>query len=120
MYIRSPLIRWGRYKKNAIVFKRVIEIPENAPLTYNDTIGPLLQSRCGLCHGGDNLVKNLDLTSYSKTMEGGTNGRVIVPNDPAASLLILMQSAPQPHFGQLNPDELEIVMKWIEAGAPED
>jgi hypothetical protein len=44
---------------------------------------------------------------------------VIIAGQPADSLLIQKQTAAQPHFGQLTPEELELVTKWIEAGAPE-
>lgn len=95
------------------------EIPAGAPLTYNDVIGPLFEHRCGLCHGGASPVLGLDLTTYASALSGSQTGPVIVPNDPQASLLIQKQSAGQPHFGQLNPDELDLVKKWIENGAPE-
>jgi hypothetical protein len=29
------------------------------------------------------------------------------------------QTGEQPHFGQLTPQELELVREWIEAGVPE-
>ena len=96
------------------------EIPADAPLNYVDTIGPLFQSRCGACHGGASPVMGLDLTNYASAMEGGTNGPVIIPNDPDGSLLVKKQSGDQPHFGQLNPDELQLVIDWIDAGAPEN
>jgi len=50
---------------------------------------------------------------------GGTNGPVILPGDPDNSLLVKIQSGSQPHFGQLSPDELETIIAWILAGAPE-
>ena len=52
-------------------------------------------------------------------MKGSSNGPVIVPGDPAQSLLVQKQSGPQPHFGQLTPDQLQLVIDWIKAGAPE-
>jgi len=87
-------------------------------LTYNDAVGPLLIERCGSCHG-ENAMMGLDLTSYQTMMQGGENGPVIIVGDPTESLLILKQSGPQPHFGQLSPEELELVTEWIAAGAPE-
>jgi hypothetical protein len=43
----------------------------------------------------------------------------VVPGDPQGSLLVQKQSQDQPHFGQFTPDELDLVIAWIEAGAPE-
>jgi hypothetical protein len=87
-------------------------------LTYDATVGPLFQSRCGSCHG-ENGIGGLNLTTYQTTMEGGVNGPVIIPNDANGSLLVQKQSGEQPHFGQLTPEELSLVIDWINAGAPE-
>ncbi len=88
------------------------------PLTYDATIGPLFTSRCGSCHG-ENGIMGLNLTTYQGTMQGGSNGPVIVPGDAVGSLLVQKQSGAQPHFGQLTPEELKLVIDWINAGAPE-
>ncbi len=87
-------------------------------LTYDATIGPLFKSRCGACHG-ENGIQGLNLTTYQTAIQGGTNGPVIIPGDSAASLLIQKQSGSLPHFGQLTPEELNLVIEWIKAGAPE-
>ncbi len=88
------------------------------PLTYDSTIGPLFQSRCGTCHG-ENGIQGLNLTTYQGAIQGGTNGPVIIPGDAKGSLLVQKQSASQPHFSQLTPEELSLVIDWINAGAPE-
>ena len=93
-------------------------LPSGGALTYAETIGPLLQARCGACHG-EGGVSGLNLTSYASALAGGDSGPAIIPNDPEASLLIQMQSGDLPHFGQLSPEELELVIEWILAGAPE-
>jgi hypothetical protein len=61
----------------------------------------------------------LNLTSYSTALSGSQNGPVIVPGNAEKSLLIQKQTGEQPHFGQLSPEELELVTQWINAGAPE-
>lgn len=93
-------------------------IEEGQPLTFESAIGPILDSRCGDCHGTDG-VNGLDLTSYAGVIAGGESGPAIVPSDPGASLLVEIQSAPSPHFAQLTEQELSTVIDWIEAGAPE-
>ncbi len=89
-----------------------------APLTYDGSVGPLLQTRCAVCHGA-NGQKGLDVTTYAGLMKGSVSGPVIVAGDPAGSLLVQVQSAAQPHFSQLTSDELKVVNDWIQAGAPE-
>jgi nitrate/TMAO reductase-like tetraheme cytochrome c subunit len=88
------------------------------PLTYDATIGPLLQSRCGSCHG-ENGIQGLNLTTYQGAMQGGTNGPVIIPGDANGSVLVQKQSGSQAHFSQLTLEELTLVIDWINAEAPE-
>jgi nitrate/TMAO reductase-like tetraheme cytochrome c subunit len=94
------------------------EIDLSGSLTYQATIQPLFQTRCGACHG-ESGIQGLNLLTYSTAFAGGVNGPVITPGDPDASKLIQRQTQDQPHFGQLNPEELQIVRDWILAGAPE-
>ncbi len=90
----------------------------DAPPTYDGAVGTLLQTRCAVCHG-TNGQKGLDVTTYTSLMKGGSDGPVIVAGDAAGSLLVQVQTAAQPHFSQLTPDELKLVSDWIAAGAPE-
>lgn len=92
---------------------------EIKPLTYADTIGPLLEMRCGNCHGATGNLQGLDLTSYQGILQGGSSGPAVTPGDPQRSLLVRKQTGDQNHFGQLTPDEVELVSQWIAAGAPE-
>jgi mono/diheme cytochrome c family protein len=82
-------------------------------------IGAIFTQECSACHGASGAMKNLTLVTYAGVMAGSTDGAVIIPGNPAASLLIKVQTAGQPHFGQLTSDELAQVIFWIQAGAPE-
>jgi hypothetical protein len=44
---------------------------------------------------------------------------VITPGDANTSRLVQVQRAAQPHFAQLSGEELQILVDWIDAGAPE-
>jgi mono/diheme cytochrome c family protein len=89
-------------------------------LTYAGVIGPIFQQRCGGCHGGQGVTMNwLNLTTYQTLMTGGVNGSAITPGNPDNSLLIHKIAGAQPYFAQLTPQELDLVKKWIAAGAPE-
>jgi nitrate/TMAO reductase-like tetraheme cytochrome c subunit len=88
-------------------------------LTFVGTIGPLFEARCGACHGLTGGLQGLNLTSYAAVLEGGAGGPAIIPGDPDQSLLVQKQSGEQAHFGQLTPQELDLVIQWIDAGAPE-
>jgi hypothetical protein len=90
----------------------------SGPLTYDATIRPLFTSRCGACHA-ENGLQGLNLTTYQTAMQGSVNGPVIIPGDAAGSPLVQKQSGTTPHFGQFTPEELTLVIDWINAGAPE-
>jgi hypothetical protein len=87
-------------------------------LTYDATIGPLLVSRCGACHAEAGIME-LNLTTYQSAMQGSTSGPVIIPGDANSSILVQKQSGDLPHFGQFTPEELSLVVDWINSGAPE-
>lgn len=94
------------------------QAPTGGALTFDETIGPLFELRCGSCHGTSGIA-GLDLTSYQATMAGGDSGLAVVSGDLENSLLITKQSGEQAHFGQFNTEELDLVSEWILAGAPE-
>jgi nitrate/TMAO reductase-like tetraheme cytochrome c subunit len=93
-------------------------LPEGSIPTYAAAIGPLLQARCAGCHG-ENGIQGLNLTTYFTTLAGGAGGAAVVPGDAQGSLLLQKQTGAQPHFGQLTPEELELVTQWILDGAVE-
>ena len=88
-------------------------------LTYQNTIGPLLTGNCSACHG-ENGVQELNLTTYEAALAGGLSGPGIVPGDPDASLVVIKLTATEPHFAQLTPEQLALVIQWITEGAPEE
>ena len=86
--------------------------------TYKNYIGVLFTVKCTGCHiDGDSAPNGLDLSTYAAATKGSENGAVIVPGDSANSLLIQIQSAN--HFTNFTLEELNNVIRWIDAGAPE-
>ena len=86
--------------------------------TFDSYVGPLFAVQCAACHGGDSPQKGLNLSTFAGVIKGGDSGPVIVPGDSAASLLVKVQSGK--HFATFSPEELEVIKKWIDAGAPEN
>jgi formate dehydrogenase gamma subunit len=87
-------------------------------LSWEGGIGELFNSKCGACHGGAVQLGGLDLSSYAAVLASGPSGAGIVPGDPDASQVIVVQAAGG-HPGQFSPEELEQIRAWVEAGAPE-
>jgi cytochrome b subunit of formate dehydrogenase len=86
--------------------------------TWEGNLGGLFKTKCGTCHGSGTKLGELDLSAYLGATAGGKSGPGIVPGDPDASQIIIIQSAGG-HPGQLSDEELAQVRAWIEAGAPE-
>lgn len=94
-----------------------VAIPAGA-LTWDESVGAILQAKCSTCHGASALG-GLNLSTYADAIQGGESGPAIVPGDPQNSLLVTVQQAGG-HPGQLTPEELAHIIEWIEAGAPEN
>ncbi len=88
-----------------------------AVMTWDGYFSGLFRNRCSTCHGVT-AVGGLSLATYQDTLEGGNSGPAIVPGNPDGSVLVQMQSTGN-HPGQLTIDELNQVIAWIKAGAPE-
>ena len=95
-------------------------LPSAAEADFETVIGPIFKARCGNCHGPTNSTLGLNLSDYDAALEGSDNGAVILPNDAENSPLVQIQSTEQPHFGQLTSEELELVIDWINLGAPQN
>jgi formate dehydrogenase gamma subunit len=91
---------------------------ESVVLTWNGLAGPMFQ-KCTACHGEASPAAGLSLSTYAGALAGSTNGPVILPGDGANSPLVVLQQAGG-HPGQLDAGELEQILEWIDAGAPED
>lgn len=85
--------------------------------SWDGKYSALFTNRCGSCHGRT-AVGGLNLATYQDALEGGKSGPGIVPGNPDASALVRIQSTGG-HPGQLSIDELEQLINWILAGAPE-
>ena len=90
-----------------------------APTTWEGGISSLFQGKCAGCHGAATHLGNLNLASFASTMTGGDDGPGVVPGNPGASQVVVVQEAGG-HPAQFTPDELELIRTWIEAGAPEN
>jgi hypothetical protein len=92
--------------------------PESSALTWASVIGPMLQEKCGTCHG-PLASGGLEISTYESAMEGGNAGPAFIPGDPDNSPLVIVQQQGG-HPGQLSPEELQQLIDWINAGALEN
>jgi hypothetical protein len=88
-----------------------------------DTIRPLLITRCGDCHGPDTQESGLRLDVRHRALKGGDFGPVIVPGDAAASELVRRITTADaerrmpPDGERLSAAEVAIIRDWIDTGA---
>jgi cytochrome b subunit of formate dehydrogenase len=85
----------------------------STPSTWDSSIGDLF-SKCTGCHGTSG---GLSLKTYADALKGGNDGAGIVPGDPDASQIVIKMQGKHPVT--FSADELQQVIDWIKAGAPE-
>ena len=83
----------------------------------------VLRQNCFACHGTAKM-SGLDLRSAEGIRTGGDNGQVVVPSEPQSSRLyqfVTHQEKPtMPPGKKLSDADLDILRRWIEAGASFD
>jgi len=97
-------------------------VPAPSNPTFNADISPIFQKSCTMCHGS---MGGWDGTSYQSVMTTGDNGPVVIPGDTANSVLAqkIMGTSTfggiMPPGGKLPDATIQMILDWIEAGAPE-
>lgn len=97
-----------------------LEAIPQADISYSKDVYPILESRCGKCHMGSFTSENLNMETYDSLMVGSQNGAVIVAGNAKESLLarkILKGEMPK-RGPKLTPAQVQIIIDWINAGAP--
>ncbi|HEX5106467.1 MAG TPA: DUF1549 domain-containing protein, partial [Pirellulaceae bacterium] len=91
---------------------------------FEKQVRPLLVSRCYECHSAQSkkLQGGLRLDSLAAATKGGETGPAVVPGKPKESLLVdainygeLYQMPPK---SKLPAEEIAVLTKWVEMGAP--
>jgi len=104
------------------VAARVSPAAEAGPDFVREVL-PIFSASCIRCHGPGESKALLRLDSEALFREGGDSGEVVVPGDPAASLLYRKVTSTDPKHrmpqeaAALAPAQLETLRRWIEAGA---
>jgi nitrate/TMAO reductase-like tetraheme cytochrome c subunit len=87
--------------------------PAAGPPSFSADILPLLDAKCGVsCHGAATALGGFDSTSYAGV------SAAVVPGDPDASKFVQLQRSEHP--AKLTPEELDLIIEWILAGAPDN
>jgi uncharacterized membrane protein len=92
---------------------------------YAVHVAPLLARSCVSCHRPAKHKGGLRMDSYAQLMRGGSDGTVVVPGNAKASDILRRLRLPasdddsMPSDGDkpLTPEEIQMVERWITAGA---
>ena len=109
----------------------VAVVVDDTPISFNDSIQPILSENCYHCHGPDSGTRKpkkdpLRLDREKDAFQVRPDGKpVIIKGDPLASLMIQrMRSTdpdevmPQPEsHNQLEPAEIDLIERWVAQGA---
>jgi cytochrome c len=95
------------------------------PEFYTTKVQPIFQANCYRCHAGMNHRGGLNIATRAGMMKGGHNGAVLVPGDPAKSLLVRLirhegpqnDPMPMPPKAKLSDADIATVERWVRAGA---
>jgi mono/diheme cytochrome c family protein len=96
--------------------------PDN--IDYLQHIKPLLARHCVQCHGTQKQQSGLRMDSGKAILAGGDSGPALVPKNTADSLLLQAvtgmggASKMPPEGPGLTADEIRLLQRWIEGGAP--
>jgi len=91
----------------------------NTEVSFAKDVMPIFSNSCTKCHGVDQVKAGLDMTTYDKLMAGSFKGPALVAGNASESKLIeLVKQGKMPKRGdKLTPEQIQIIINWINAGA---
>ncbi|MEM1443065.1 MAG: c-type cytochrome domain-containing protein [Verrucomicrobiota bacterium] len=102
--------------------------PGRESLNFNRDIRPILSAKCFSCHGPDSQDRDADYRLDTREDAFADLGgyAAIVPGKPKESELIYRITTdddsdlmpPPKHKNPLTPEEIDLLTRWIEEGAP--
>jgi hypothetical protein len=90
---------------------------------FDHAVVPLLRKHCAECHAGDKKKGGFSMNTRASLLEGGEDGPVLTPGDPAKGRLLeaIVSADPDvrmpPKGPRLSPEEVATLRAWIGQGA---
>jgi len=98
--------------------------PATGPVSYEKDIWPILEVNCLSCHRAGNAQSGYSLSTRERMLTGGPRGAGVVPGKSAESLLYLTMTGDRnprmPPDRDPTPEQLQLIKRWIDAGAAGD
>lgn len=104
--------------------KKAVPVQLEQALVYEHLVRPILEEKCMSCHNPAKAKGSLSLEDTTHLLAGGKTGKLFIPGDPAASLLMLRLHLPEEdkkhmppsNKPQLTEDEVALLHHWIKSG----
>lgn len=126
----TPMIAWGEILTSEQIEQLVDFLrqlgsaeqgrPAGIP-SFSADVLPIFQARCAACHGS---LGGWDASSYESVMNTGDHAPTVIAGDVDGSLLAQKirgtqtQGTLMPPSGLMPEDEIQAILDWIAAGAP--
>ena len=100
---------------------RAAEKKDEAKVTFDGNVKPILAKRCAKCHNAERPRGELDMSSYGAIVLGGVSGKAVVAGKSDASPLYTMAAHLEdpkmpPNSPKIPQTELDTIRKWIDDG----
>jgi mono/diheme cytochrome c family protein len=127
----TPMIAWGEILtsdqiRGLVSHIRSLEQEETGTpsegISFASDIVPILEAKCAVCHG---TLGGWDASSYDSVLNSGDNAPAVNPGDANGSLLAQKILGTQtegtimPPAGKMSDQEIQLILDWIEVGAPD-
>ncbi len=94
-------------------------------VTYDEQVLPILRNACLKCHNPDKAKGDLDLSTFSGLMKGGSSGLIVSGGNPDSSKIYKVithadEPTMPPNSGKIAAGEIETIRKWIVGGLLEN
>lgn len=127
----TSMIAWGEILTSEQITQLVQFIRRLDPsrtsteaISYTGHIAPLFQEKCQACHNAGTSLGGWDSSTYEAAITSGNSTNVVIPGDVENSVLaqriLGVQGALMPPSGKMPEAEIQLILDWIAAGAPEN
>lgn len=114
-----------RYSCSIFYYAFALTTVTAAPPNFDDHIRPIFEQSCNNCHNPDKSKGDLDLSTFSAAMRGGSGGKFAEPGDGAGSKLYgvishTMEPRMPENGDKIGKKEADLIRAWIDAGMLEN
>src|SRR5438477_12921919 len=107
----------GKWAAGAAILALAIPAAAQRDPLFKTEILPVLEKNCVQCHGPQQKMAKLDLSSFAAMMEGSSSGPVIAPGKPERSLMWKMiENDQMPQGGKLTVAEKQLIKSYLQYG----